>query len=54
MISSQAKTEFDTVLGKQHLADVESGFGDPDFFDEVPLYSRYSEVEFLKQPGSSF
>ncbi len=33
------------------LADPASSFADPDFFDEVPLYARYKEVDFLKQYG---
>jgi hypothetical protein len=51
MIPSQAKMQFDAVLRKQQLVDVVSAFGDRDFFDEVPLYSRYNQVEFLKHHG---
>jgi hypothetical protein len=51
MISYQTKTQFDSVLKAQHLADVASTFSDPDFFEEVPLYSRYKQVEFLKTYG---
>ncbi len=51
MIPSQVKMRFDNVLRKQQLADVVSTFGNPDFFDEVPLFSRYDQVDFLKQYG---
>src|SRR5208283_5100482 len=33
------------------LVDIPASFRDPAFFDEVPLYSRYEQVEFLKQYG---
>lgn len=51
MISSKVKTRFDSVLEKRQLADPATTFADPDFFDEIPLYARYKEVEFLKQYG---
>lgn len=51
MISSSMKMQFESVLRKQHLADVAASFSDPDFFDEIPLYSRYKQIEFLKQFG---
>jgi hypothetical protein len=44
-------TQFESVLKKQHLADAAAAFGDPEFFDEIPLYSRYKQVDFLKQHG---
>lgn len=50
-INSQIKTQFDVVLRRRHLDDVASRFSDPNYFDEVPLYSRYRQVEFLKQFG---
>jgi hypothetical protein len=45
------KTEFESVLADQHLTDAVSTFADPRFFDEVPLYSRYKQVEFLRRYG---
>jgi len=51
MISSAVRTKFDSVLRGRHLADPASSFTDPDFFDGVPLYARYKEVDFLKQYG---
>ena len=33
------------------MANPATSFADPDFFDEIPLYARYKEVEFLKQYG---
>ncbi len=51
MTSPAVKTRFDSVLRGRHLADPASSFADPDFFDEVPLYARYEEVDFLKQYG---
>jgi hypothetical protein len=50
MISSIVKTRFESVLRDRHLSDP-SRFTEPDFFDEVPLYARYKEVEFLKDYG---
>ncbi len=38
------------VLAKQRLADF-SQFYTAGFFDEVPFYSRYADVEFLKKRG---
>jgi hypothetical protein len=52
MTSPAVKAQFDKVLKAEHLENVASAFGDPDFFDEVPLYSRYQQVEFLKRHGS--
>lgn len=46
-----AKTKFESVLRDRLLADPASSFSDPDFFDEIPLYARYKEVEFLKKYG---
>ena len=51
MITSPMKMRFESVLRKEQLADVASAFGGADFFDEVPLYSRYKQVEFLKKYG---
>jgi len=53
MISPSAKYSFDSVLRAEGLADIPSSFRDPSFFDEVPLYSRYEQVEFLKQYGEA-
>ena len=51
MISSIVKTEFESVLKRRQIADPASCFADPDFFDEVSLYARYEEVDFLKKYG---
>jgi hypothetical protein len=51
MISSPLRTQFDSVLREQHLADDLSTFADPAYFDETPLYSRYRQVDFLQQHG---
>jgi len=51
MISSTVKTRFDSVLSRRHLAEPASNFADSDFCDEVPLYARYNEVDFLKEYG---
>jgi hypothetical protein len=51
MISFALKTKFDSVLQKGQLANPATSFADPDFFDEVPLYTRYKDIEFLKQYG---
>jgi hypothetical protein len=52
MISSMAKSKFEILLRARQLADPVSSFSIPDFFDEVPLYARYAEVEFLKKFGN--
>ena len=51
MISPSAKYSFDSVLRAEGLADIPSSFRDPSFFDEVPLYSRYEQVDFLRRYG---
>jgi hypothetical protein len=51
MISDEIKRKFDAVLEKEHLSDIPATFGDADFFDEVPLYSRYNQVKFLENYG---
>lgn len=51
MILSPMTTQFESVLLEQQLTDVASIFADPDFCDETPLYSRYQQVDFLKQYG---
>ena len=51
MISSMAKSKFESVLRGRQLADPASSFSNPDYFDEVPLYARYEEVDFLKKYG---
>ena len=51
MIARSMKSEFDVVLQEQRLADVAGIFCERDFCDEVPLYSRYRQVDFLKQYG---
>jgi hypothetical protein len=51
MIPASARHQFNSVLKAEQLADFPSSFRDPVFFDEVPLYSRYEQVDFLKQYG---
>lgn len=51
MIARSLKSEFESVLQEQRLADVAEILSDHDFCDEVPLYSRYRQVDFLKQHG---
>jgi hypothetical protein len=51
MILAAAKLRFAAVLKAELLADIPSSFRDPTFFDEVPLYSRYAQIDFLKEYG---
>jgi hypothetical protein len=51
MIPPLARQQFGSVLKAERLADIPSSFRDPAFCDEVPLYSRYTQVDFLKQYG---
>jgi hypothetical protein len=51
MNTASIQCEFDKVLSAERLADVASVFSDRDFCDEVPLYSRFKQVEFLKRHG---
>lgn len=51
MIVSPLRLEFDSVLREQQLADVADIVSNLDFCDEVPLYSRYEQINFLKQHG---
>jgi hypothetical protein len=51
MIPPSARQQFASVLKAERLADIPSLFRDPAFFDEVPLYSRYEQVDFLKEYG---
>ena len=51
MIPSALQIQFDKVLKAERLFDVPAVFGHPEFFDEVPLYSRYKQVEFLSGCG---
>src|ERR1700686_269304 len=51
MTPPPARLQFPSVLKAEQLADIPSSFRDPAFFDEVPLYSRYEQVNFLKQYG---
>jgi hypothetical protein len=50
MITSIVKMRFESVLRGRQLGNL-SRFAVSDFFDEVPLYARYKEVEFLKDYG---
>ena len=51
MIPPSARQQFTTVLKAEQLADIPPSFRAPAFFDEVPLYSRYEQIDFLKQYG---
>jgi hypothetical protein len=51
MISSPMRTQFEAVLREQRLIDDLPSFAAPAYFDEVPLYSRYQQVDFLKHYG---
>jgi hypothetical protein len=51
MFAIPFRTRFDSVLRAQHLDAVATLFCDPSYFDEIPLYSRYEQVEFLKRYG---
>jgi hypothetical protein len=51
MIPATAKQRFAAVLKAELLADIPSSFRDPTFFDEIPLYSRYAQIDFLKEYG---
>lgn len=53
MISSPLRTRFESVLDEQHLIDDLSKFSSDDYFDEVPLFSRYQQVDFLAQYGDA-
>ncbi len=49
-LTATIKTQFENVLRKGGLAD-RSIFDRRQFFAELPLYSRYAQVEFLKDYG---
>ena len=51
MISSKIKKKFEDVLREELLDDL-SIYRKPHFFDEIPLYSRDKQVEFLKAFGN--
>jgi hypothetical protein len=51
MILSPVRAKFDAVLREQHLADDFAAFADPAYFDETALYSRYRQIDFLRQYG---
>jgi len=51
MIFPSAKRRFKSVLRAEQLAEIPSSFRDSDFCDEVPLYSRYKQVDYLKEYG---
>jgi hypothetical protein len=51
MIPLSARRQFAAVLKAGRLDGIPSSFRDPAYFDEVPLYSRYAQVDFLKQYG---
>jgi hypothetical protein len=45
------RTQFESVLRQQQLADDLSAFSDPSYFEETPLYSRYRQIDFLGHYG---
>jgi len=51
MIPPSARHQFNSVLKAEHLLDIPLSFREDAFFDELPLYSRYEQVDFLKQYG---
>lgn len=51
MISSPVKLQFELVLREQHIADNLAALTKATYFDETPLYSRYTQVDFLGQFG---
>ena len=51
MIPPRARQRFTAVLKAEQLDSIQKRFHDPAFCDEVPLYSRYAQVGFLKQFG---
>ena len=51
MTPPSARDRFNSVLKEEHLDEIPSSFREPGFCDEVPLYSRYAQVDFLKQYG---
>lgn len=51
MMVASANSKFATVLNAERLLPIPSRFGETDFCDEVPLYSRYKQVDFLKRYG---
>src|SRR5438105_2600018 len=46
--NSDYETKLWKVLEKNQLADL-SQFHRPHFFEEVPIYSRYSDISFLQE-----
>lgn len=51
MITTPLKAGFESVLREQQLADIAGIVSNLDLCDEVPLYSRYQQIDFLKQHG---
>lgn len=50
MISLGVETRFESILCHERLAD-RSQFGAAQLFEELPLYSRFDQVEFLSEIG---
>jgi hypothetical protein len=50
MISLGLETRFESILRQERLAD-RSQFAAAQLFEELPLYSRYDQVEFLSEIG---
>jgi hypothetical protein len=51
MITPSAKDRFEAVLKAEQLVDIPSSFREPSFCDEIPLYSRFKQVDFLRDYG---
>ncbi|HEY1785562.1 MAG TPA: Imm15 family immunity protein [Pirellulales bacterium] len=50
MVPLEAQQQFESVLRNEQLGD-RSQFSDPHVFEELPLYSRYEQIEFLSRFG---
>lgn len=50
MISLGDETRFESILRQERLAD-RSQFSAPQLFEELPLYSRFDQIEFLSDMG---
>jgi hypothetical protein len=51
MIPPAVHQRFAAVLKAEQLAEIPTSFCDPAFYDEVPLYSRYEQIDFLHEYG---
>ncbi|HET6883908.1 MAG TPA: hypothetical protein VFI31_27385 [Pirellulales bacterium] len=51
-LPTEVTEKFEAVLEQERLVD-RSLFDAPGFFDELPLYSRYTQIEFLNRYGNA-